>query len=131
MFGIGMTELAVIMVIALIVIGPGKLPDLAKTLGKGLAEFRKASQEIKDSFNFDEEIKAIKYDTINSINDFHDSPENMSDDEDDDMESSDEKLKTNNVSSNEELEILTADNKAAEAEKEETSEASLCKDSGQ
>ena len=57
MFGIGMTELVVIMVIALIVIGPGKLPDLAKALGKGLAEFRKASQEIKDSFNLDEEIK--------------------------------------------------------------------------
>ena len=70
MFGIGLPELIVIMVIALVVIGPSKLPDLAKALGKGLAEFRKASQEIKDSFNLDEEIKTIKEDTIDTINDF-------------------------------------------------------------
>ncbi len=76
MFGIGMTELMVIMVIALVVIGPSKLPDLAKALGKGLAEFKKASQEIKDSFNLDEEIKTIKDETMDTINDFKESIEN-------------------------------------------------------
>jgi sec-independent protein translocase protein TatB len=70
MFGIGLPELIVIMVIALIVIGPSKLPDLAKALGKGLAEFRKASQELKDSLNLNEDIRAIKKETSETINDF-------------------------------------------------------------
>jgi Tat protein translocase TatB subunit len=50
MFGIGMTELLVIFVIGLIVLGPKKLPELARTLGKSLAEFRRASNDLRREF---------------------------------------------------------------------------------
>jgi Tat protein translocase TatB subunit len=49
MFGIGMSELIVIALIALFVVGPKKLPDLAKSLGKGFNEFRRATDEVKDN----------------------------------------------------------------------------------
>jgi Tat protein translocase TatB subunit len=47
MFGIGMPELLLIMALALIVLGPKKIPDLARALGRGLAEFRRATDELK------------------------------------------------------------------------------------
>jgi len=50
MFGIGMPELLLILALALIVLGPKKLPELARALGKGMAEFRRASDELKDEF---------------------------------------------------------------------------------
>lgn len=71
MFGIGLPELIIIMVIALIVIGPSKLPDLARALGKGMAEFRKATQEIKESLEVDEDFKDIRkdlHDTVSGLN---------------------------------------------------------------
>ncbi len=49
MFGLGIPELVVIFVIALIVFGPKKLPDLGKALGRGLAEFKRATQDVKES----------------------------------------------------------------------------------
>jgi sec-independent protein translocase protein TatA len=50
MFGIGMTELLVILAIALVVLGPKKLPEIARSLGKGLAEFRRASSDMRREF---------------------------------------------------------------------------------
>ncbi len=50
MFGIGFPELLMIMAIALIVLGPKRLPDIAKALGRGLSEFKRASDELKQTF---------------------------------------------------------------------------------
>jgi len=56
MFGIGMTEMLLIAALALIVLGPKKLPDLARSLGKGFAEFKRATNELKSTIDL--EIKA-------------------------------------------------------------------------
>ena len=55
MFGIGLPELLLILAVALIVVGPEKLPDLAKSLGRGIAELKKAASSLKDSFNEEDE----------------------------------------------------------------------------
>lgn len=54
MFGIGPLELVMILVVALLVFGPKRVPELARTLGKGLAEFRRASNDLRQSLALDE-----------------------------------------------------------------------------
>ena len=60
MFGIGMPEMLLILAIALIVIGPKKLPDLAKSLGRAFGEFKRATSELKQSIDIDEDLHEVK-----------------------------------------------------------------------
>jgi sec-independent protein translocase protein TatB len=55
MFGVGGPELLIICVVALIVIGPKKLPELLRSLGKGMAEFKRVSNDVKSTL--DDEVK--------------------------------------------------------------------------
>ena len=52
-FNIGPGELILILIIALVVLGPGKLPDVANSLGKSVREFRKAATDITDAGKLD------------------------------------------------------------------------------
>lgn len=61
MFGLGAMEIAVILVIALIVIGPSKLPQMMRGLGKGLAEFKRMSNDVKSTL--DHEIQQADSET--------------------------------------------------------------------
>ena len=72
MFGnIGFPELLIIMVIALLIFGPKKLPEVGKSIGKAIREFRKASDEIKDKIDQEihaEEFREIKEELKKDIN---------------------------------------------------------------
>jgi len=82
MFGIGMPEMLLILAIALIVIGPKKLPDLAKSLGRAFGEFKRATSELKQSINIDDDLHDVKrtFDDIDAekaesiLNDSTDAP---------------------------------------------------------
>ena len=75
MFGIGTPELLVILAVALIVIGPKKLPDLAKSLGRALGEFKRATNDLKQSIEQEtglgdvrDQIRNVKNDVLTSVN---------------------------------------------------------------
>lgn len=53
MFGIGMQELIIILIIALIIFGPKKLPEMGKALGRAIKEFRRTSQELKEEMELE------------------------------------------------------------------------------
>lgn len=66
MFGISMPEMFLILAIAIIVIGPKKLPDLAKTIGRAIGELKKAAGDFKESMDIDDEINDVK-NTVDKI----------------------------------------------------------------
>lgn len=57
MFGIGGTELLVILVVALVVLGPKSVPQIARTLGKAMGEFRRVSTEFQRTLNTEIELE--------------------------------------------------------------------------
>lgn len=64
MFGIGMPEMLLLLAVALIVIGPKKLPDLARSLGRALGEFKRATSDLKDSIETQTGLGEVR-DSIN------------------------------------------------------------------
>jgi TatA/E family protein of Tat protein translocase len=60
MFGLGMQELVIIMVIALIIFGPRKLPELGRSLGKSIGEFKRASSELRNTIEDEIRVEETK-----------------------------------------------------------------------
>jgi sec-independent protein translocase protein TatA len=81
MFGsIGFPEMMIILIVALLVFGPKKLPEIGKSVGKAIREFKKTSEEIKDKIEQEihaDEIKSVKDDITSIVNDpYKDATEN-------------------------------------------------------
>jgi len=67
MLGIGFPEMLLIMAIALLVFGPRKLPEIGKSLGKAIREFKRSSDELKA--RFEEEVHAEEFKSIKDVKD--------------------------------------------------------------
>jgi TatA/E family protein of Tat protein translocase len=91
MLGIGMQELILILIVALLVIGPKKLPELAKALGRALGEFRRATDEIKENLEIESTYQEKK-DNISS-NSFQAYPQEPVNETQDDQKSEDQTKK--------------------------------------
>ena len=62
MFGIGMPEFLLILVVALVVLGPKRLPELARSLGRGLAELKKTTGDLKQNIDFGDDLNKVQKD---------------------------------------------------------------------
>jgi Tat protein translocase TatB subunit len=62
MFGIGMPEFLLILVVALVVLGPKRLPELARSLGRGLAELKKTTGDLKQNIDLGEDLNKVQQD---------------------------------------------------------------------
>jgi len=70
MLNIGPQELLVVLIIALLVVGPQRLPDLSRQLGRGLREFRKIQDDVKGMVNLDEVKDMMNLDEIKNMANF-------------------------------------------------------------
>jgi sec-independent protein translocase protein TatB len=68
MFGMGMPEIMLIMAVALVVIGPKKLPGLAKSIGRAMGEFKSATRDFKRSIDVDGDLQDVK-DSMDNLKD--------------------------------------------------------------
>jgi sec-independent protein translocase protein TatB len=84
MFGIGLPEMILILALALIVVGPDKLPDLARSMAKGVMELKKNAEALKKNLTEDGTLDSIKSDLNNAV---HGRQDNL-------LESSDQSWKT-------------------------------------
>jgi len=69
MFGIGMPEFLLILVVALVVLGPKRLPELARSLGRGLAELKKTTGDLKQNIDFGDDLNKVQKDLQEVKND--------------------------------------------------------------
>ncbi|OQY01584.1 MAG: hypothetical protein B6I26_04470 [Desulfobacteraceae bacterium 4572_130] len=128
MFGLGVPEILLILAIALIVIGPKKLPDLAKTMGRAMGEFKNAAQNFKKSIETENSIKEFKNsgdiikkdikDTVKDIN-------NKADEKSDQPEQPEESEKPDDtysasMSDNTKLKVNNTKNKKIKPNKDNT-----------
>jgi sec-independent protein translocase protein TatB len=67
MFGIGLPEMILILALALIVVGPDKLPDLARSMAKGLMELKKTAETLKKNLTEDGTLDSLKPDLTNLL----------------------------------------------------------------
>ncbi len=69
MFGVGTSELVIILIIALLILGPKEIPKVARTIGKGMRELQRAKDELKKNIEFEEEtVSQVKSDIREMIN---------------------------------------------------------------
>ncbi len=93
MFGIGSTELVLILLVALLVLGPKKLPGIAKSIGKALGEFRRAASDVKQTIEQEavyeerKKRKAARTDILEKESQDGESSEDENDDESDETAS--------------------------------------------